>query len=161
MILNPGETEPYINRAGNKVFARGWIDFTKAVFAPYINAGRLVALEGDITVAPGIRALATHGHTPGHTSYIVETKGQTVIVMGDLVLMAALQFPNPDLGSSFDSDPNAAAEQRRHILGLAAANDFWIAGSHVAFPSIGHIRVAGDGFTFLPAGGTSILAPAK
>ena len=39
-------------------------------------------------LTPGIRALATPGHAPGHTSYIVESKGQTLIVMGDLVARA-------------------------------------------------------------------------
>ena len=120
MILNPDETEPYINRARSKSFTRGWIEFTKSVFGPYVNAGRLLAFDADIAIAPSIRAEATHGHTPGHTSYIVESKGQTLIVIGDLVLMGALQFPDPGLHSSFDSDPSAAAEQRRHILGLAA-----------------------------------------
>lgn len=152
MILNPAETEPYISRARNKDFARGWIEFTKSVFAPYVNAGRLVPLDSDITVAPGIRALATHGHTPGHTSYLVESKGQTVIVMGDLVLMGALQFDDPNLGSSFDSDPSAAAGQRRRILALAATKGYWIAGSHLPFPGVGRVRAAGAGFSFVPAG---------
>jgi glyoxylase-like metal-dependent hydrolase (beta-lactamase superfamily II) len=155
MILNPGETEPYINRARNKDFTRGWIDFTKSVFAPYADAGRLLAFDGDITVAPSIRALATHGHTPGHTSYVVESKDQTLIVMGDLVLMGALQFHDPGLGSSFDSDANAAAEQRRHVLALAAAKGYWIAGSHMPFPGIGHVRAAGEGFSLKPADGNS------
>jgi glyoxylase-like metal-dependent hydrolase (beta-lactamase superfamily II) len=161
MILNPDETEPYINRARNKDFTRAWIDFTKSVFTPYVNAGRLVAFDKDIAVAPGIRAYATHGHTPGHTSYIVESKGQTLIVIGDIVLMGALQFRDPDLGSSFDSDPRAASEQRRRILALAAANGYWIAGSHLPFPGIGHVRATGNGFSFFPAESNSVIALAK
>jgi glyoxylase-like metal-dependent hydrolase (beta-lactamase superfamily II) len=161
MVLNPSETESYINRARNEDFTRGWIDFTKSVFAPYINAGRLLAFDSDITVAPGIRALATHGHTPGHTSYIVESKGQTLLIMGDIVLMGALQFPNPGLGSSFDSDPNAAAEQRRHILDFAAVKGYWIAGSHIPFPGIGHVYAAGEGYSFLPVLGNPVPAPMR
>jgi len=150
MVLDPAETQSYINRVHNKEFAKAWIDFTKSVFSPYVTAGRLVAFNDDVTLAPGIRALATHGHTPGHTSYVIESKGQTLIVMGDLVLMGALQFPHPDLGSSFDSDPNTAAQQRRRILTLAAANSYWIAGSHLPFPGIGRVRTAADGFSFVP-----------
>jgi glyoxylase-like metal-dependent hydrolase (beta-lactamase superfamily II) len=161
MVLNAGETEPYINRARNKDFARSWIDFTTSVFATYVSAGKLLAFEGDITMAPGIAAQATHGHTPGHTSYIVESKGQTLIVMGDLVLVSGLQFHDPDLGSSFDSDPKAAAEQRRRILALAAARGYWIAGSHLPFPGIGQVRAAGNGFSFSPAGSNSVLAPPR
>lgn len=161
MILNPGETEAYISRARNQEFTRGWIEFTKSVFSPYVNAGRLVAFEGDIPIAPGVRAQATHGHTPGHTSYVVESNGQTLIVMGDLVLVGALQFQDPDLGSSFDSDPKAAAAQRRRILALAAAKGYWIAGSHLPFPGIGHVRAMGNGFSFEPVGVNSVVAPPK
>ena len=161
MVLNAAETEPYINRSRNKDFARGWIDFTKSVFAPYVIAGKLLAFEGNITMAPGITAHATHGHTPGHTSYIVESKGRTLIVMGDLVLVSGLQFHDPSLGSSFDSDPNAAAEQRRRILALAAEKGYWIAGSHLPFPGIGQIGAAGNGFSFSPTGGDSVLAPRR
>jgi glyoxylase-like metal-dependent hydrolase (beta-lactamase superfamily II) len=158
MVLNAGETEPYINRAQNKGFARSWIDFTTSAFAPYVSAGKLLAFDGDITLAPGITAQATHGHTPGHTSYIIESKDQALIVMGDLVLVSGLQFHDPDLGSSFDSDPKAAAEQRRRILALAAARGYWIAGSHLPFPGIGQVRAAANGFSFSPAGGNSVLA---
>jgi glyoxylase-like metal-dependent hydrolase (beta-lactamase superfamily II) len=78
--------------------------------------------------------------------------------MGDLVLVSGLQFHDPDLGSSFDSDPKAAAEQRRRILALAAARGYWIAGSHLPFPGIGQVRPAANGFAFSPAGGNSVLA---
>src|SRR5262249_54065213 len=77
MVLNSDETGPYVNGARNKDFARAWIDFTKSVFDPYVRAGRLLAFEGDITVAAGVQALATHGHTPGHTSYVFAGKRQT------------------------------------------------------------------------------------
>lgn len=159
MVLNAGETESYINQARNKDFARSWIDFTTSVFAPYVSAGKLLAFEGDVSLAPGITALATHGHTPGHTSYIVESKGQTLIVMGDLILVSGFQLHDPDLGSSFDSDPKAAAEQRRRILALAAARGYWIAGSHLPFPGIGQVRAAGNGFSFSPVGSHSVLGP--
>lgn len=161
MILNAAETESYINRAHNKDFARGWIDFTTSAFAPYVRAGKLLAFEGDIEMAPGITALATHGHTPGHTSYLVESKGQTLIVMGDLVLVSGLQFHDPDLGSSFDSDPREAAEKRRRILALAAAKGYWIAGSHLPFPGLGQVHAAGNGFSFSPSASNSAPAPPR
>lgn len=82
---------------------------------------------------PGIRALATHGHTPGHTSYVVESQGQTLVVMGDLVLMGALQFANPSLGSAFDANTKLAAEQRQRIFKMATVNDYWVAGGHLSF----------------------------
>ncbi|MGH9823611.1 MAG: hypothetical protein ACREDR_10210 [Blastocatellia bacterium] len=90
-------------------------------------------------------------HTPGHTSYIVESKGQALIVMGDLVLMGALQFENPSLGSSFDGDPKFAAEQRLRVFKMAADKNIWVAGGHLSFPGIGHIRSVQDRYFWIPA----------
>lgn len=98
----------------------------------------------------GIRALATHGHTPGHTSYVIQTQGQTLIVMGDLVLMGALQFADPSLGSAFDVDPKAAAQQRLRVFRMAANHDYWVGGCHSSFPGIGHIRADHGRFLWIP-----------
>jgi predicted metal-binding membrane protein/glyoxylase-like metal-dependent hydrolase (beta-lactamase superfamily II) len=117
-----------------------WFRFRSELFDPYIKAGRFTSFDGDVAIVPGIRALATPGHTPGHTSYVVESKGQTLVVMGDLVLVGALQFADPALSSPFDADRNAAVTQRTRILKLAADQDYWIAGAHLSFPGIGHVR---------------------
>jgi glyoxylase-like metal-dependent hydrolase (beta-lactamase superfamily II) len=131
--------------------ARAWIQFNTDLFEPYIRAGNFRSIDSDVRLAPGIRALATHGHTPGHTSYVVHSQGQTLIVMGDLVLMSALQFADPSLGSPLDVDAEAAAEQRLRVFRMAAENDYWVAGSHLPFPGIGHIRAERDRFFWVPA----------
>jgi glyoxylase-like metal-dependent hydrolase (beta-lactamase superfamily II) len=125
--------------------------FWAALFLPYIKAARFQSFDADMTLTPGIRALATHGHAPGHTSYVVESKGQTFIVLGDLVLMGALQFSNPSLVSSFDADPKAAAEQRLRVFKMAAERDYWVAGGHLSFPGIGHIRAGNGHYSWIPA----------
>jgi glyoxylase-like metal-dependent hydrolase (beta-lactamase superfamily II) len=85
------------------------IPFWADLFDPYIKAGKFETFSRDVELTPGIRALATPGHTSGHTSYVVESKGQTLVVLGDLVLMSAMQFPQPSLESVFDADRPAAA----------------------------------------------------
>jgi glyoxylase-like metal-dependent hydrolase (beta-lactamase superfamily II) len=55
MVLNAGETGPYINRARNKDFPRSWIDFISSVFAPYVSAGKLLAFDGGITLRLGLQ----------------------------------------------------------------------------------------------------------
>lgn len=131
-------------------WTKRWIQFWSDAFAPYIKAGKFSSFDADMTLTPGIRALATHGHSPGHTSYVVESQGQTLIVLGDLVLMGAMQFAQPALTSAFDSDPPAAAAQRRRILHLAADKNYWMAGAHLSFPGIGHVRPAHDGYVWIP-----------
>jgi glyoxylase-like metal-dependent hydrolase (beta-lactamase superfamily II) len=144
------EVDIFLHPDKAPAWTRNWIPFWTDLFSPYIKAGKFESFEGDIALTPGIRALATHGHAPGHTSYVIESKGQTLIVMGDLVLMAALQFPNPSLGSSFDSDAKAAAEQRLRILKMAADSGDWAAGAHLSFPGIGHIRAAQGRYFWIP-----------
>ena len=145
------EVDIFLHPDKAPAWTRQWIPFWADLFAPYIKAGKFQSIEEDAVLTPGIRALATHGHAPGHTSYVVESKGQTLIVMGDLVLMGALQFADPSLRSSFDADPRAAAEQRLRIFKMAAADDSWVAGGHLAFPGIGHIRAGPGRYFWVPA----------
>ena len=145
------EVDIFLHPDTAPAWTRRWIPFWKDLFAPYIKAGKFQSIAEDIVLTPGIRALATHGHAPGHTSYVAESKGQTLIVMGDLVLMGALQFADPSLTSPFDADPKAAAEQRLRIFKLASADNSWVAGGHLSFPGIGHIRAAQERYYWIPA----------
>jgi len=151
MFLDPAKTAALMAEAHNDEKVKAWLQFTKDLFEPYINARKFQSFDGDITLVPGIRALGTHGHTPGHTSYVVESQGQTLIVMGDLVLMGAMQFTDPTLSSSFDADPSEAVAQRKRVLQLAAERNCWIAGSHLSFPGIGHVRSNENGYEWSPA----------
>jgi len=151
IFLDPIKAAALVTETHNDEKVKTWLEFTKDLFEPYIKAGRFQSFDGDITLVPGIRALGTHGHTPGHTSYVVESHGQTLIVMGDLVLMGALQFADPTLSSSFDADPREAVAQRERVLQMAAQHNCWVAGSHLSFPGIGHVRSNEKGYKWSPA----------
>lgn len=155
-----GEVERYLD--SNKMAAviavspdkdrtRAALQRIKTVLEPYISAKKFDSFEGDITLVPGIRALATPGHTRGHTSYVVESNGQTLMVMGDLVHHAAVQFPNPWFPAGSDWDPKAAVAERIRIFQEAADRGFWVAGSHITFPGIGHIRHDRGAYLWIPA----------
>ena len=58
--------------------------------APYVAAHKFQPIEADGEIVPGVKALATIGHTAGHTSYVVESKGEKMIVVGDLIHVAAV-----------------------------------------------------------------------
>ncbi len=130
--------------------AKAWLQFLAGLFAPYIKAGKFESFDEDLELVPGIRALATHGHTPGHTSYVVESRGQTLIVLGDLVHVGAVQFAYPSLPTSFDADPDAAIVQRKRAFQLAADKDYWVAGAHLSFPGIGHVRAEQGHYRWIP-----------
>lgn len=121
----------------------------KQALDPYVAAGRFKPFRGDVELVPGIRAVAAPGHTPGHSLYRVESAGQTLLLWGDLMHIAAAQFPDPSVGIRFDSDTAAAAAQRKKVFADAAERSYWVAGAHLSFPGIGHLRANGSGYTFV------------
>jgi glyoxylase-like metal-dependent hydrolase (beta-lactamase superfamily II) len=65
----------------------------QAALKPYRDAGRLIPFDGEGEVLPGFVAFPTPGHTPGHSSYRVTSGGETLLVWGDIVHVAPIQFP--------------------------------------------------------------------
>mgnify|MGYP003586039881 CR=1 FL=1 len=117
---------------------------------PYIDASLFKTFAGNEILSAGIRAEELFGHTPGHTGYIVESKGKTMILWGDTVHVAAVQFADPAVTIAFDNDKTAAAQVRSRILKEATQNQWLIGGIHLAFPGIGHVRQTGGGYVFAP-----------
>jgi glyoxylase-like metal-dependent hydrolase (beta-lactamase superfamily II) len=118
---------------------------------PYVAAGKFKPFDGNTELVLGVRAMASHGHTPGHTTYIVESKGEKLALLGDLVHVAAVQFPDPSVTIHFDTDSKAAAVQRKRAFADAAKQGYWVGAAHISFPGIGHIRADGKGYTWVPA----------
>ena len=102
-------------------------------------------------VLPGIRAIANYGHTPGHTVYMVASGSSRLIIAGDFLHVALVQFPLPDISASFDMDQRAAAASRRQILDFAARNRIPIGGMHIVYPGIGNVEADGNGYRLVPA----------
>ena len=131
-------------------------DAVKA-FAPYQAAGKFKPFEGNLELVPGVRAIAAHGHTPGHTAYLIESQGDRLLLWGDLMHIGAVQFPDPAVTIHFDGDSSAAAAARKTIFAEAAERREWVGGAHVSFPGLGHLRAAGTGYVFVPVNYSSFL----
>lgn len=117
-------------------------DFESAVamLEPYVKSGRFKTFDGRTELVPGVRALPAYGHTPGHTVYVVESDGEKLMLWGDLMHVAAVQFPLPAATVNFDAVPAASAAVRAQIYREAARDGAWIAAAHVGFPGIGKLR---------------------
>ena len=144
------------NRDAAPKDVREGFDQAMAAFQPYVSAGRFKPFTGDQTLVPGVRAVAATGHTPGHTVYLAESKGQTLLFWGDTMHVAALQFPYPSLTDAYDAAAAAATAERKKIFAEAAEHGYWVAGAHLSFPGIGHLRAAGTGYTYVHANYTSM-----
>jgi len=97
-------------------------------------------------VLPGIVAVPLPGHTPGHTGYRVESRGERLLIWGDLVHFAPIQVARPDVSIAFDQDPSQASATRAATLAEVASDTMLIAGMHLA--DTGFARIArADGAT--------------
>ena len=131
--------------------AKGFFQGAMASLNPYVAAGKLKPFDGETELVPGIRAIPARGHTPGHTIYAVESQGNKLVVWGDLMHVAAVQFAMPSVTIQFDTDAKAAAPQRQQNYADAAKKGYYVAVAHVSFPGIGRLRADGKGYEWLPA----------
>jgi glyoxylase-like metal-dependent hydrolase (beta-lactamase superfamily II) len=129
---------------------KGGFQNAQAALAPYIQAGKFKPFEGDTELVPGVKSHASYGHTPGHNTYVVESKGQKLVLWGDLMHVAAVQFASPEVAIHFDSDTKAAIAERKKAYAEAAKEGYLVAGAHLSFPAIGHIRADGKGYVWIP-----------
>ena len=117
---------------------------------PYVKTSQFKPITADGEIVPGIRSHASHGHTPGHSSYEIESGGQKLVLLGDLLHVASVQFEHPSARMKFDSDLGAAEKQRRAAFADAAKNGTMIGSAHIAFPGVGHVRAEKSGYVFVP-----------
>jgi glyoxylase-like metal-dependent hydrolase (beta-lactamase superfamily II) len=129
---------------------KGFFQGAQASMNPYVAAGKFKAFDGDTELVPGVKAVASRGHTPGHSIYKVESQGQTLVLWGDLMHVAAVQFPDPSVTIQFDTDSKAAAIQRKRAYAEAAKQGQLVGSAHLSFPGLGHLRAEGKGYVWVP-----------
>src|SRR5262245_58149404 len=100
-------------------------------------------------VAPGVGVRRTGGHTPGHSVVRLASGGDRLTFAGDAVF--AVGFDHPDWHNGFEHDPEEAARVRVRLLRELAATGEQLVATHLPFPSVCHVAVAGDVFRWVPA----------
>ena len=130
--------------------AKGFFQGAMASINPYVAAGKFKPFSGDTELVPGVRTHASHGHTAGHNTYVVESQGKKLVLWGDLMHVGAVQFAAPAVTIQFDTDPKAAAVQRQRAFADAAKHGYYVAAAHLSFPGIGRLRADGKGYAFTP-----------
>jgi glyoxylase-like metal-dependent hydrolase (beta-lactamase superfamily II) len=102
-------------------------------------------------VIPGIAALDTAGHTPGHISFEVRLGGEPFVVVGDAFTHPVVSFARPDWPTGFDQDGEKAATNRRRLMGRLAAERLPFTAYHLPRGGIGRVEAAGTAFRYVPA----------
>jgi glyoxylase-like metal-dependent hydrolase (beta-lactamase superfamily II) len=119
----------------------------QAVFPGWKNIRQY---DGEIEVLPGVRAVSTPGHTPGHASYHVSSGGQQLMVLGDVTNTRALNMKNPGWHLVFDADPNLAEANRRKMFDRLVADKVVATGYHWGMPGAGTVAKDGNGYALVP-----------
>lgn len=120
--------------------------------------GKITQYEGRKELIPGISAMPTPGHTPGHTSFIIASGSEQLLHQVDVTAGAATLFTRkPGWHFLFDTDAQLAEQTRRKFYDMAVADKVRVQGYHFPFPAVGYIEKDGAGYRFAPSPWSSTI----
>ena len=112
---------------------------------PILDAGLASLVEMDARIAPEVRLMPTTGHTPGHVSVVIESRGERAVITGDM-MHHPCQLARPHWSSGFDTDQDASRVTRKAFLAQFADTRSLVIGTHFAGPTAGHVVRDGDAY---------------
>ena len=114
-------------------------------------ADSMTRFKPEREILPGIFARATHGHTPGHTSFEVRNGGESLMVVGDAIGNHHVAFDFPQWEANSDQDRALGAQSRVSLMQQVAAEKTKVIGFHFPYPGIGFVDRSGDGYQWVAA----------
>lgn len=117
-------------------------------FAAIADTVRFLA-DGE-EVLPGVEAVATPGHTPGHLSFMVHGT-EPVLIIGDAISNSILSFERPDWPTASDQDTALGAQTRRKLLDRLAGDKVRAIGFHFPYPGAGMVEKKDGSYRYVPA----------
>jgi glyoxylase-like metal-dependent hydrolase (beta-lactamase superfamily II) len=128
----------------------GFPDALRATAKRFVEEYRsqLRQFDEEHEVAPGVHVTRTGGHTPGHSVVRLASGGDRLTFAGDAIF--AVGFDHPDWHNGFEHDPEEAARVRVRLLRELASTGEQLVATHLPFPSVGRVAIAGDAFRWVP-----------
>ena len=150
LMFSKKEITTFDDKAISKLPAdvKGYYEPANAALKAY--KGRIETFTPGSKIAEGVSSVEMYGHTPGNVGFLFESSGETFFMLGDLLHIAPLQFPHPEISLVYDTDTVKSARMRSKILNWASSKKFIVAGSHIQFPGIGMVKKEKTGFSFSP-----------
>jgi len=102
-------------------------------------SAKVEAFEPGAQLLPEVRAIATPGHTPGHSSYLIGTGADTLFYLGDIAHHHVISVQRPAWTIQFDMDHVPAEAMRAQVLPRLAAEKARVYAVHFPFPGLGHV----------------------
>lgn len=148
---------------GNQVrtgYDKFYFDVARQTLQPYLDAGKLSTFSERKMILPGITGEVHPGHTPGSALFTLESKGERLVFVGDMIHVADVQFPDPAVTIAYDQDEDGAARARAETFAAFARSGDLIAGPHLQFPGVGRLRAAATGgYDWVPVVFTNRAGP--
>jgi glyoxylase-like metal-dependent hydrolase (beta-lactamase superfamily II) len=113
---------------------------------------RIELFEYGAEVVPGVEAVDTSGHTPGHTSFMIHDGSNSALVVGDAITNVAVSLAHPEWPSGSDQDAEKGIATRKMLLDRLATDGSRIIGFHMPHPGLGTVERAGTAYRFVVAG---------
>jgi glyoxylase-like metal-dependent hydrolase (beta-lactamase superfamily II) len=105
---------------------------------PVVEAGLVELIEPDFRLTDEVSLIPTPGHTPGHVSVLIQSRGQSAVITGDL-MHNPIQIAAPAVEARFDMDKAAGVRTRVEFVERFNNSGTLVIGSHFSNPSAGHI----------------------
>lgn len=157
-MVQDGERKPTFPRAHYLLGRADWDWFGGPGHVPEFDEhiallarrGLLTLVDGELQLSREVRLLPTPGHTPGHITVLMESRGRTAIYLGDLCHLP-VHFSHLDWVSTFDTDPDVTPHTRARVFQLAVERDALLLCPHAPSPGIGRLQRNHGGFLWQPA----------
>ena len=115
---------------------------------PIFEAGLADLVDFNHVISPEIRLIPTTGHTPGHVSVVIESRGEKALITGDS-MHHPCQIARPHWTVSFDEDGHAAQQCRNTLLADIADTGTLVIGTHFASPTAGKVISDGEAYKLI------------
>lgn len=150
--MSKADLDFFLDRDNSKRtgYAMSYFDQAAIALAPCLKAGKIKTFTATEEVLPGVTAEPHPGHTPGSAFYRLRSRGQEIVFIGDIIHVAAVQAPAPEITITYDENPAMAASVRKQAFSGFADHRTLVAVPHLPFPGVGHFRRMGTGFEWFP-----------
>lgn len=115
-----------------------------------VIAPKVAPFEPGAQVLSVVKAVATPGHTVGHSSYLIGADTEKLFYLGDLAHHSVISVQHPAWSMQADGDRPAAEAMRQKTLAKLAADHVRVFAGHFPFPGVGHIAASGQGLVWQP-----------
>lgn len=122
-----------------------FVEFARRTLAALRHSLELV--DGDGEPCTGVRYLPAPGHTPGHLVVEVSSRGERLLILGDLILHP-LHVVHPEWHCVVDADPVLVMQTRRAFFSTAADEACVVHACHFPFPGLGQVGATGSGYSW-------------